>query len=51
MAIVPDEDAGMLLISKLYVLTAKRGRGFGRKRLEFAGYAVQSLQRNRARAK
>jgi diamine N-acetyltransferase len=40
MAIVPDEDAGMLLISKLYVLTAKRGRGFGRKRLEFAGYAV-----------
>ena len=35
-AIVPDTDAGMLMISKFYVLETERGRGFGRLMLEHA---------------
>ncbi len=36
MAIVPDEDAGTLMISKIYVRKSGRGHGFGRMMLEFA---------------
>ena len=36
MAIVPNKDADMLMISKIYVLRAGRGHGFGRSMLEFA---------------
>lgn len=36
MALVPDADADMLMLSKLYVLKSWRGYGFGRAMLEFA---------------
>jgi diamine N-acetyltransferase len=36
MAIVPDEDTGKVMLSKLYVRKSGRGHGFGRAMLEFA---------------
>jgi diamine N-acetyltransferase len=36
LAIVPDADADMLMISKIYVLRSGRGAGFGRAMLQFA---------------
>ncbi len=36
LAIVPDADANMLMISKIYVLRSVRGHGFGRAMLELA---------------
>lgn len=41
MAIVPDIDADMLMISKIYVLRSGRGHGFGRAMLEFAQNACK----------
>lgn len=36
LAIVPNADTGMLMISKIYVLRSGRDHGFGRGMLEFA---------------
>lgn len=41
MTIVPDTDADMLMLSKIYVLRAYRGQGFGRSMLEFAENVCQ----------
>ncbi len=36
LAIVPDADTNMLMISKIYVLSSEHDQGFGRAMLEFA---------------
>ncbi|MGI6496926.1 MAG: GNAT family N-acetyltransferase [Kiritimatiellia bacterium] len=36
LAVAPDAGAGMLMISKIYVLKSERGHGLGRAMLEFA---------------
>ena len=36
LAVVPDAEAGTLMLSKLYVVKAERGRGYGRMMIDFA---------------
>lgn len=47
--IQPHEDEGFLFLSKLYLLAEVRGRGFGRKQLNFVQQRAKELGFNKIR--